>query len=36
MILDLLLNFDVTLIHLSFEDENRDCSSIEEPFCFIE
>jgi len=36
MIVDLLLKFNVTLIQLSFEDENYECSLLEEPFCFNE
>ena len=36
LILDLLLKFNVTLIQMSFEDENYECSSLAEPFCFIE
>jgi hypothetical protein len=35
MILDLLLKFNVTLIQLSFEGEKYECSSLENPFCFI-
>ena len=36
MILDLLVKNDVTLIQLSFEDENCYSSSFEDPFCFIQ
>ena len=36
MVLDLLVKTDVTLIQLSFEDENCYCSSFEEPLCFIQ